>query len=296
MKNPNQSQKGIFLALLSYILWGFLPLFWHFLDKSTALQTLAHRILWSFIFIMFILAVKGKLSKYLSYFKQPKVIGFYTITGVLLAINWMIFIWAVGQERVLEASLGYFILPLINVFLGVLFLKERLRKQQWGILAIAAIGIIYLSLQLGELPWVALSLALTFSIYSLLKKQAPTDADFSVAFEMTAIVIPAILYLILMQYQGTGVFLTVDTKTTIMLITTGLITIIPILAYSTAVPLIPLSLAGLMFYLNPTLQFFTGAVILHEPFTQAQLIGYSIIWLALLLYFIEGFRNNKKNS
>lgn len=296
MNNTDNTQKGISLLFFSYSLWGILPLFWHFLNKSTALQTLSHRIFWSFILIILILAFQKKLPIFFTYFKQPKIIGFYAITGSLLVINWLIFIWAVGDGRVIESSLGYFILPLISVLLGVIFLKEKLRIFQWLLLGVAASGIIYLGGQVGKVPWVSLSLAITFGIYSLMKKKAPTDADFSIAFEMTTIVLPAIAYLFYSHWSGIGIYGNVDTQTNLMLMTTSLITIIPVLAYSIAVPLIPLSLSGLLFYINPTLQFIVGAFILHEPFNQTQLIGYSFIWLALILYFLEGWHSKKKKQ
>lgn len=291
----NQTRKGILLALLSYFLWGFLPLFWHHLTGSTALQTLSHRIIWSFIFSIIVLLIQHQIHNFLGLLKSPKIISFYAITALLLATNWLIYIWAVAQERVLESSLGYFILPLITVLLGIIFLKEKLRTTQWAILAIAAIGILYLSFQLSQIPWIALSLALSFSLYSLLKKNAPTNAEISISFEMGILLLPALLYLIFLHTHGQGVFVISGTQTTLMLIATGLVTIVPILSYSKAVPLLPLSLSGLMFYLNPTLQFLTGVILLKEPFTKPQIIGYSIIWFALILYFIEGYQNRNKS-
>ena len=292
--NP-QTRKSILLALLSYFLWGFLPLFWHHLTGSTALQTLSHRILWSFVFSLVVLMSQHQIRNFIHLFKSPKIISFYAVTALLLATNWLIYIWAVAQKRVLESSLGYFILPLITVLLGVIFLKEKLRTAQWAILAIAAIGILYLSFQLSQIPWVALSLALSFSLYSLLKKNAPTNAEISISFEMGILLLPALIYLIVLHTHGQGVFIISGAQTSLMLIATGLVTIVPILSYSKAVPLLPLSLTGLMFYLNPTLQFLTGAILLKEPFTKPQIIGYSIIWIALILYFIEGWKiKNKK--
>jgi chloramphenicol-sensitive protein RarD len=275
--------KGILYALGAYTLWGVFPLYWHLITKVSAVEILAHRIFWSAIF-MFILAwyvYKIKLIPVLKNWKQMK---YLLITGTLISANWGVYIWAVNNNHVVDASLGYYINPLINVVLGYLFLNERLNKLQRVALFMALVGVTYLTIDYGKFPVIALFLASTFAAYGLLRKKAKVDAVPALTIE-TALVAPlALVFLISTFITNKSTYTFSDFSTLILLLGAGPATAIPLLLFGKAAETVPLSILGFVQYLSPTLQLFIGLFIFKEPFTSAHLICFSFIWFGLLLF------------
>lgn len=279
-------KKGILYGLGAYALWGLFPIYWKLLHAVPALQIIGHRIGWSFIvLVVFIL-----LTKQWRDFRaalRPKVIGVYALAGILLSINWLIYVWGVNAGFIVETSLGYFINPLLSVLFGVIFLRERLRFAQWIPVAVAALGVLYLTFAYGRPPWIALSLAFSFGLYGLVKKIAPLGSLYGLALE-TAVVFPvALIYLLYVEATGAGVFLHDRPIIDLLLAGAGVVTTVPLLMFASAAKQIPLTMVGLLQYIAPTLQFLIGVFIYKEPFDRSHMIGFGIVWLALIIFWIE---------
>jgi chloramphenicol-sensitive protein RarD len=288
--------KGIYYAVSAYVLWGLLPLYWKLLHHVPVLQLLSHRIMWSFIFIMAVILVSKQQQTFWKAITTVRVLRVYFITALLVGANWLIYVWAVQNDFVVETSLGYFINPLISVLMGVIFLRERLRVGQWAPIALATIGVIYLTFTYGSLPWIALSLAVTWAIYGLVKKLAPLSSLYGLAVETGILLLPAFLYLIFSEGSGQGIFLHETTISVLLLIGTGIATTIPLLLFASAVVRIPLSLVGILQYIAPTLQFLLGVFVFKEGFSRSQFIGFSLVWLALILFAAEGLMTFRTNA
>jgi chloramphenicol-sensitive protein RarD len=285
--------RGIWNGLGAYLLWGFFPIYWKLLHEVSALQLIGHRISWSFILLIAVILLTRQWTEFRSAALIPKVIGIYALAGVLLSINWLIYVWGVNSGFIVETSLGYFINPLVSVLLGVVFLHERLRGMQWVAVGLAAAGVTYLTLTYGRLPWIALSLAVSFGIYGLAKKLAPLGSLYGLTLE-TALVFPmALIYLAFLQSNGMAAFLNRGVLTDILLISTGVVTSIPLLMFASAARQIPLTMIGLLQYIAPTLQFLIGVFLYHEPFDQSRLIGFSLVWLALIIFWVENYLTNR---
>jgi chloramphenicol-sensitive protein RarD len=285
--------KGIWNGLAAYAMWGFFPIYWKLLHDVPALQVIGHRISWSFLLLTAVILITRQWENFRSAALVPKVIGIYAIAGVLLTINWLIYVWGVNSGFIIETSLGYFINPLISVLLGVIFLRERLRAMQWIPVGLAAAGVIYLTITYGRLPWIALSLAFSFGTYGLVKKIAPLGSLYGLTLE-TALVFPlALIYLIYVQFARTGALLHEGVLTDILLIGTGAVTSIPLLMFASAARQIPLTMIGVLQYIAPTLQFLIGVFLYHEPFDQSRLVGFSLVWFALLIFWVENYFANR---
>lgn len=281
--------RGIWYGIGAYVLWGFFPIYWKLLHRVSALQVIGHRIAWSFIVLIIFIFVTKQWQEFRSAAFSAKNIAIYAAAGVLLSINWLIYVWGVNAGFIVETSLGYFINPLLSVLMGVIFLRERLRPTQWIPVVLATIGVIFLTVVYGRLPWIALSLAFSFGFYGLVKKIAPLGSLYGLTLE-TAIIFPiAVAYLIFAQATGTGAFLHNGISIDILLAGTAIVTTIPLLMFASAAKQIPLTMVGILQYIAPTLQFLIGIFIYKEPFDQARLIGFSIVWVALIIFWIENF-------
>jgi chloramphenicol-sensitive protein RarD len=286
-------KNGIWYALGAYIVWGIFPFYWKLLAGFPALQLLGHRILWSFLLLLGIILV-AQQGKALWAAINRRVLIIYTTAAVLIAINWLTYVWAVGAGFIIETSLGYFINPLFSVLLGVVFLGERLRPLQWLPIGLATVGVLYLTFAYGSLPWVALTLAISFGFYGLVKKTAPLEALQGLTFETGILFLPALGYLLYCEFSGTGAFMHSATLMDLMLIGAGLVTVTPLMLFAMAVKRIPLATIGILQYVNPTLQFLLGVYIFKEPFDHHRLIGFSIVWIALFIFGLEGFITGHK--
>ena len=279
-------QNGIGYALGAYVLWGLFPIYWKWLHQVSPLQVIGHRIGWSFILLMIVILVSGQWTKFRSTLTR-RVLGIYLIAGILLSLNWLIYVWGVNNEHVVESSLGYFINPLLSVLLGLIFLKERLRPMQWVPVGLAASGVIYLTWTYGSLPWIALSLAFTFGFYGLVKKLSPLGSLYGLTLETGLVFLPALGYLIFVEANGQGAFGHIGVVPDLLMIGTGVVTTIPLLMFASAAKRIPLTMVGIMQYIAPTLQFLIGVLIYKEPFSSTSLIGFSMVWIALIVFWVE---------
>ncbi len=287
------TKKGLLYVFGAYAIWGFFPIYFKFLHAVPAIQIVAHRISWSFLILLLLVSLRGQL-KNIRKVLTPKIIMLYIGAGVLLSINWLTYVWGVNAGFVVETSLGYFINPLVSVFLGVVILREKLRPMQWIPITLAGIGVLYLTIQHGSIPWIALVLAFSFGTYGLLKKIGPLKSLPGLTLETAGVFIPALGFLIFSEFQQTGAFGHMNAITTFLLIFSGLVTAIPLILFASGAPLVPLSTIGLLQYIAPTLQFLIGVFIYKEPFSYHQLIGFSIIWLALIIFSIEGLNARRR--
>jgi chloramphenicol-sensitive protein RarD len=287
-------KKGILYALGAYITWGLFPFYWKILAGVSALQLLGHRILWSFITLIVLLLI-SRQWKTIRNGLNRRILVIYSVAAVLIAINWLTYVWAVGKGFIIETSLGYFINPLLSVLLGVIFLRERLRPLQWLPIGLAAVGVLYLTFAYGSLPWVALTLAISFGFYGLVKKNAPLDALPGLTMETGLLFLPALGFLLYSEFNGTGAFLHTTPLLNLMLLGAGLVTMVPLLMFASAAKRIPLTMIGVLQYVNPTIQFLLGTLVYKEPFDHHRLIGFGIVWVALILFVLEGFLRRPKS-
>lgn len=281
-------RSGIIYAALAFLCWGLFPIYFHALDGVPPLQILAHRMLWSLGFLLIVLVLRRQW-KWLNVVRQPRVFFSFVLSALLLSANWLVYIWSVTNHHVIEASLGYFINPLVNIMLGYLILKERLRAVQWVAIAIAALGVAWLTWQTGTVPWIALFLAFSFGGYGVLRKTAALGALEGLSFETIVLFPLAAAYVIWLTVNGQNVFINTDSDTTrVLLVMAGPLTAIPLLLFASGARKIPLSVLGLLQYLSPTLQFLLGVWLFKEAFTADRLVGFVLIWSALILFAGEG--------
>ncbi|WP_460529336.1 EamA family transporter RarD [Chitinimonas naiadis] len=282
-------RTGILYAAAAYFIWGLLPLYLKAMKHVPALEILMHRMVWSLVFLVGVLYVRKHWSWLKPALTDIKVVGRFVASAAVLSINWFIYIWAVNDGRVVDASLGYFINPLVNVMFGYFLLHERLRRTQWAAIAVAALGVIWLTVLAGQLPWIGLALAASFGTYGLLRKTAPLGALEGLSLETLLLTPFAALYIGWLAAHGNSGFVNGDMQTHWLLIAAGPITAIPLLLFAAGARRIPMSLLGLLQYIGPTLQMALGVFVWHEPFNQGKLVGFALIWSALALYTLEGF-------
>lgn len=281
-------RSGIIYAALAFFCWGLFPIYFHALGEVPPLQILAHRMLWSLAFLLILLLLRRDW-KWLQVVRQPRVFFSFVLSALLLSANWLVYIWSVMNHHVIEASLGYFINPLVNIVLGYLILKERMRPLQWAAIGVAALGVCWLTWQAGTVPWIALFLALSFGGYGLLRKTAALGPLEGLSFETIVLFPLAAGYVIWLTVQGQNVFInTASDSTRWLLIMAGPLTAIPLLLFATGARKIPLSILGLLQYLSPTLQFLLGVWLFKEAFSADRLVGFVLIWSALALFAGEG--------
>ena len=290
LPSRSSSRSGLTYALLAFGLWGLFPLYFHALAKVPSFEVLCYRIIGAAVLLAGWAVWHGRLGLLLAEFRQPRRLAFYAATTVLVSLNWWLYIWAVQCGRVMEASLGYFINPLVNVILGVLFLRERLNGRQWLAIAIAAAGVLWLVVSTGVTPWVSLSLALTFGSYGLIRKMGGFDAVIGLTVE-TLILAPFALFavgrwLMLGQSSIGALGGMVDG----LLLLAGLVTVIPLVLFLEAGLRLKLATLGIVQYLTPTMQFLLALLLFHEPFDQARGITFVCIWVALVIYTVDAIR------
>lgn len=278
--------KGIIYTFSAYLLWGFFPLFFKLISIVPPLQILAHRFLWSFIFLMILVLVLKQYSK-LKASITKRILVSYFLAGVILAVNWGTYVYAVNSDHVLESSLGYFINPMVSVLLGVIFLKEKLRLGQWIPIGIAAAGVLYLTLAFGSIPWIALVLALSFGTYGLIKKLSPLDSLPGLTLETGVLFLPAIFFLGLQEANGAGSFGHTGWEVGLLLSLCGIVTAIPLLLFSAGAKRINLTTVGILQYITPTIQFLLGTFVFKEAFNVQRLVGFIMIWIALIIFTVE---------
>ena len=283
-----RADRGIVEGLAAYTLWGLAPLFWKQLDDVASIDTLGHRIVWTAVLLAVLHSARRGWPAIRAVAADPRNRLVAALTALLILGNWATYIWAVTDERVVEASLGYFINPLVSVFLGIIVLGERLRRWQWAAVAVAAVGVGWLTIDVGAVPWVALVLAGSFGLYGLLRKTAGFGALDGLTMEVGYLMPLGLGFLIWRAASGDGVMGSSRPSTTVLLILTGAITALPLLLFARAARQVSLTMVGILQYIAPTLQFLIGWLIYDESVDAGRLVGYSIVWLALAIFSIEG--------
>jgi chloramphenicol-sensitive protein RarD len=286
---PSPLRRGIVQASLAYVCWGLFPLYFKALQAVPPMELLAHRVLWSMLFVAGLLALKRRWAWIAPAWRDVRVLRAFAASSLLISINWYLYIWAVVHDRIVEASLGYFINPLVNVLLAAFVLHERLRRGQWAAVALAAAGVAWLTWQAGTLPWIALLLACSFAGYGLLRKTAPLGALEGLAMETLMLGPLALALLAALWMRGDASFAHAGPLTLALLAAAGPITAVPLLLFAAGARRIPFSLLGLLQYIGPTLQLLVGVAVFHEPFAGARVAGFAAIWVALALYTLEGW-------
>ncbi len=280
-------KRGIWYGVSAYVLWGFLPLYWHLLQDVPASQIISHRIIWSCVLLCLAILLSKQAMAFWKAITTLRTLCIYALAAILISINWFTYIWAVNQGLVIEASLGYFINPLISVLLGVVFLHEQLRRMQWVAVAVAFAGVVYLTWSYGSLPWIAFTLAISFALYGLVKKLAPLNAIQGLGLETGLLFLPALVYLLSIERTISEEFSHAATSTTLLLFGCGVATTAPLLFFASASKRIPLLWLGLLQYISPTIQFLLGVFVFHQVMTTERLIGFVAVWIALAIFSIE---------
>lgn len=292
----SEVSKGVLSAALAYAAWGLFPLYFKQVADVPALEVVAHRTLWCMVFVLGLLALLRRWAWLGEVLKQPRVLAAFAVSALLLSLNWLVYVWAVQNDHVLDASLGYFINPLVNVALGFVFLRERPRPMQWLAVGLAAAGVLWLTVLTGRLPWVALVLAASFGVYGLLRKIAKLGALEGLALETMLLTPVAAAALAWWTHQGSSAFAQADMADLGLLMFAGPLTALPLLLFAAGARRIPLATLGLLQYISPSLQFGLGVWLYHEPFGGARVLGFVLIWTALAVYSAEGLWRSRRPS
>jgi chloramphenicol-sensitive protein RarD len=288
----DERRKGLFYGAAAYLLWGVFPLYFPLLEPAGTIEILAERMAWSLVVMVIVLRLTGGFDGVRAVLRNRRQFGLLAAAAVFVSFNWGTYIYGVNTGHVVETSLGYFINPLLTILLGVVVLGERLRVAQWVAVAIGAIAVVVIAVDYGRPPWIALVLAVSFGMYGFCKKQADVGAVDSLAVETGVLFVPAIIAIAVIGAQGDLVFGT-RTPTSLLLAGTGVITVIPLLFFAAGTRRLPLSVVGLLQYLAPVLQFAVGVGIRHETLPPAELAGFCLVWLALIVLTVDGLRNQR---
>jgi chloramphenicol-sensitive protein RarD len=284
--------KGLLFGISAYIIWGLLPLYWQLVEEAGAYEILAHRGIWSLLICISLLALRKQLKSAYEMVRSSRTFSLLFLASGLLTINWGVYIWSVTVNRVVEAALGYYITPLINVTFGVLLLREKLRPSQWIAVALAAAGVVILTLGYGSLPWIALVLAISWGSYSLIKKSLNLGALETLSLETLFAFLPNLVFLFIIQGNGSAEFGSTWTIS-LLLFGAGAATVIPLLLFNGSTTRLPLSTVGLLQYITPTIMFFIGIFINNEDISKTKVIGFAFIWLALAVLSRDLYRSSR---
>jgi chloramphenicol-sensitive protein RarD len=281
--------NGLVLGVAAYGLWGILPVYWKWLQAVPAFEVLCHRMAWSFGFLALLVAARDRGAALRTALRDPGVWVRYSITAAILGSNWYVYIWGVQQGRIVDTSLGYFLNPLVTMALGVVILGEKLRGWQWVSVGCAAAGVAWLTLKFGQLPWISIFLAVTFAVYTLLRKVSRLGSVDGLVFEGLLLLPFALFWLGKLHYAGSAVFLHQHGRLDLLLIGAGVATSLPLLLFTAAARKLPLVTIGLLQYLAPTVQFSLGVFVYGEPFHAVRLVGFSLIWLGIAVYMVDAW-------
>ncbi|MDQ1772531.1 EamA family transporter RarD [Labilibaculum sp. A4] len=292
MEDTKNATMGYVYALQAFLTWGILPIFWKLLSNVSAIEILAHRIFWSFVFLIILLLLTRKKNVW-NLLRQKKTRKSLIISSLLIGLNWGLFIYAVNAKQIVEASLGYYINPIVNVILGMIVLNEKLDKLKYIAVLIASTAVIYLTIDYGKFPWISIVLACSFGLYGLTKKTAGIEAISALAVETLILAPFALGYILYKMWIGNGALFTGSISTSGYLMLTGIVTTLPLYWFAKGAQRIPLSALGFMQYIAPTLMLLIGVLIYNEPFRHEQLIAFGLIWIALALYTTSIIRNTR---
>ncbi|MEW9051751.1 MAG: EamA family transporter RarD [Neobacillus sp.] len=287
----SEVRLGTIHAGFSYLLWGLLPIYWKFLGHVNTQEILANRIFWSFVFMVIVLLISRKWSLLVitvkGFAKNRKQMYALTVASLLISVNWFIYIWAVNTDHLVEASLGYYINPLVSILLGMLVLKEKLNGYQYAAFLLAAIGVVIISISYGSFPWISIVLAVSFGLYGLAKKLINVDSAVGLTLETLVLTPISFAFIVYLMIKGSSSFLAINVTTDLLLIGAGAATAVPLLYFAKGAQKIPLSLLGFLQYIAPTLTLVLGVFVYHEHFSKMQLLAFMFIWSALTLYSLS---------
>jgi len=288
------SRTGIALGAAAYLCWGFFPLYWPLLDPAGSIEILAHRVVWSLVFVALLLTVTSRWASFHTIWSDRRLLVILAVASIAVAINWGVFIYGVTHDHVIETSLGYFINPLVTVLLGVFVLGERLRIVQWAAVGVGFVAVTILTVDYGRLPIIALALAFSFGTYGFLKKKANLGAVEGLTME-TAILAPvALIFLGALQFRGSLTFGHEGLSNALLLALTGVVTAIPLLLFGGAATRLSLTTVGLLQYLGPIVQFILGLFVFDEQMTTARWVGFILVWLALVIFTVDALANHRR--
>ena len=282
------ARRGLLAAAAAFTLWGLFPIYLHALREVPPLQVIAHRVVWSCVLLLAWLLLRGELGRLTATLIRPRLLAGLTLSALLISTNWLVYVWSVAHEHIVDTSLGYYINPLVNVVLGVLVLRERLNRAQWAAVLLAALAVLYLALLAGRPPWIAGTLAISFSLCGLVRKVISVEALPGLATETLLLMPLSTGYLLWCQWAGTGALTTQGPGTAALLIGSGLVTAVPLVLFAYGARLLPYSTVGVLQYIAPSLQLLCGVGLYHESFTPALALGFAAIWVALLIYAADG--------
>lgn len=289
-----EPRSGLLMGAGAYFLWGLFPLFWPLLAPASATEALAHRFVWSLVAVLVLIGLTRRWAHFRDIWRDGRRVAFLALASVVIAINWGVFIWGVTHDRVIEVSLGYFINPLVTVLLGVFVLGESLRRWQWLAVGVGGAAVVILAVDYGGLPWIALTLAFSFATYGFLKKQAQLGAIEALGAETLILAPVALAYLVWLQLVGQATFGHAGLPNALLLASTGIVTAVPLLLFGGSATRVSLTTLGILQYLGPALQFIFGLLIFHETMTGAGWAGFLLVWLALVIFTIDGLRHHRR--
>lgn len=290
----SEGRRGFLLGVAAYAIWGLFPLYWPLLEPAGAVEILAHRIVWSLVTMAVLVLALGRTAAFRRMVADRRVALLLAVAATLITVNWATYIWGVNNGHVVETALGYFINPLVTVLMGVFILGERLRRWQWIAMGVAAVAVCVLTIDYGRLPWVALVLALTFGSYGLCKKQAGAPAIESITFETMLIGPIALGYVVWLSAQGDSTYTGHGAGHTLLFMTTGIVTAVPLICFGGAAIRVPLTTLGLLQYLTPTLQFLLGVFYFHEDMPAGRWVGFVLVWVALVMFTVDSLRHRRR--
>jgi chloramphenicol-sensitive protein RarD len=290
-KSRQESVSGVVCASSAFLIWGLSPVYWKVLHRIPALEIIMHRVIWSFLFLIILLVFSRHWKEFTATVKKPQTFMILLPSTLLLGFNWFIYIWAVNNDHILQASLGYFINPLINILLGMIFLRERLRRLQAVSLILAGFAVLYLTFQYGEFPWISLSLAFAFGFYGLIRKVAPISSLVGLSVEMLLLSGPALGYILFLHTKGIGALFRISIKIDLFLMGTAFLTAFPLLLFTLGTRRLNLSTVGFLQYITPSCMFLLGVFLYNEPLSSAQIFAFVLIWTALFIYSTDAARH-----
>ena len=282
------SHRGLAAAAAAFTIWGLFPVYLHPLSGVPALQVIAHRVVWSCVLLLLWLLLRGQLGLLSATLSRPAILARLALSALLISSNWLVYVWSVTHDHIIDTSLGYYINPLVNVVLGVLVLRERLNRAQWTAVLLAALAVLYLAVLAGRPPWIAATLAVSFSLYGLVRKVISVEALPGLATETLLLMPLSVAYLGWCEWAGSGALTTQGPHVAALLIGSGLITAVPLFLFAYGARLLPYSTVGVLQYIAPSLQLLCGVLLFHESFGPALAAGFAVIWVALLIYAADG--------
>jgi chloramphenicol-sensitive protein RarD len=292
MAARSEKSLGLIFGLSAYVLWGLFPLYWPLLKPASAYEIVAHRAVWTLVFCLVVLFFHKKLRHTFAQLRKPRTLFGLAATSALISVNWIVYIWATNSGHVVEASLGYYINPLVIIAFGVLLLKEKMRLGQWLAVGIATIGVAVLTIDYGRLPWIAIALALSWGSYGVIKKVLGLGALEGLTIETFISLVPYAIFLLILEKNGTGQF-GHHLGLSILLLSAGAITAIPLLLFNGSTTRLPYTVIGLLQYITPTIQFSIGVWVRHEAMPAARWVGFLFIWLALVTLAVDLVRSSR---